>query len=89
MLERSYVKHLGYGARHPVRYGDSGEYMAAWVLGCPACKSEFKHAKIIDTTLSDYLLPPKPTFPDEGLEMRCPNCANKTVYQQHELVYRS
>jgi DNA-directed RNA polymerase subunit RPC12/RpoP len=62
--------------------------MAAWVLGCPNCKSEFAHAKIDETKFVDYMQPKRPVFPYEGLEIDCPNCTHRSVYYHHELRYR-
>ena len=44
------------------------------------------HAEI-GNTLVDYFLPKKPEVSTEGLEMECPECKTKYVYQQNELWY--
>jgi hypothetical protein len=35
----------------------------------------------------EYFFPKKPEVPTEGLEMECPECKTKCVYQQSELWY--
>jgi DNA-directed RNA polymerase subunit RPC12/RpoP len=67
---------------------DWGDRMALWVLACLNCKRDIEQAKINDRVLLDYLEPRKPIFPEEGLEVRCPNCGHRSVYRRNEMVYR-
>jgi hypothetical protein len=60
--------------------------MARWVFTCKNCSKVVPHAEI-GNTLVDYFLPKKPEVSTEGLEMECPECKTKYVYQQNELWY--
>lgn len=61
--------------------------VASWVLNCPLCNTEFTHSEI-GSTLEDYYLPLRPTFPSGGLSIECPNCKEASLFQQNELTYR-
>ena len=70
--------------------------MARWVLTCPKCKQEFTHSQVKDDDEGGAsLLDPfswiagKPRFPEAGLAVTCPNCTAQTIYQRHELIYRT
>jgi DNA-directed RNA polymerase subunit RPC12/RpoP len=63
--------------------------MASWMLGCTGCKRTFPHSKIEDSKAEDYFFPVKPTFPPEGLEMKCPHCGQMNSYQRSDLVYQA
>jgi hypothetical protein len=60
--------------------------MARWVFTCKNCSKVVPHTEI-GRTLMDYFLPKKPEVSTEGLEMECPECKTKYVYQQNELWY--
>jgi hypothetical protein len=60
--------------------------MARWVFTCKNCFKVVPYSEIGDT-LTDYFFPKKPEVPTDGLEMECPACKTKSVYQQHELWY--
>ncbi len=62
--------------------------MARWVFTCKNCFKVVPHAEIQNgNTLTDYFFPKKPEVPIEGIEMECPSCKTKHVYQQNELWY--
>jgi hypothetical protein len=60
--------------------------MSSWALTCKHCGQSFEHFEIGET-LADYVLPPKPVFPPEGLECECPGCKAKATYQQNDLKF--
>jgi DNA-directed RNA polymerase subunit RPC12/RpoP len=61
--------------------------MASWMLSCNHCGKAFEHSKIRDT-LANYFFAAKPDFPSDGLELECPHCGTKSIYQRTELTYR-
>jgi hypothetical protein len=61
--------------------------MPSWMLTCDKCAIGFVHAKIDTTKLIDLLHPLKPPFPMSGLEIACPHCGHRAVYQQTDLRY--
>jgi uncharacterized C2H2 Zn-finger protein len=63
--------------------------MAAWMLACPHCEKSFVHAQIEIKQMLDYILPEKPTFPDGGMDLECPNCGQVARYQTSDLTYRA
>jgi hypothetical protein len=62
--------------------------MASWVLNCKNCGKNFEHAKISDT-FANYFIAEKPDFPSGGLELECPNCKQRAMYQRAELMFQS
>jgi DNA-directed RNA polymerase subunit RPC12/RpoP len=62
--------------------------MASWVLSCTNCSSKFEHSRIDDTKLENYFIPPKPAFPPGGVELQCPKCGKKAMYQKGALMYQ-
>jgi hypothetical protein len=36
----------------------------------------------------NFLEPPKPEFPKDGIEFECPNCGHQAIYQRTDLGYR-
>jgi DNA-directed RNA polymerase subunit RPC12/RpoP len=65
----------------------SGVRMAEWELKCVNCNQNFTQSIIADT-LSNYYLPVRPVFPEEGAEFECPHCGFKAVYQRTDLTYK-
>jgi hypothetical protein len=66
--------------------------MASWVLNCPQCNTEIIHSDIpeFESSIPDPFEPvAKPEFPKGGLISVCPNCKVTTVFQRHQLIYRS
>jgi len=67
--------------------------MPRWVLSCAECNAEFTHTEIagIQTSSFDLFtgLLAKPEFPVEGLQLECPNCKKRSLYQRYQLVLRS
>jgi len=67
--------------------------MAHWVLSCLGCQQQFPHSEIRHED-SNFLSSPfgiffdKPPFPEDGLELKCPHCGQKSVYQRHQLTLR-
>jgi endogenous inhibitor of DNA gyrase (YacG/DUF329 family) len=61
--------------------------MANWTLECPNCNSNFVHSPIEDT-IDNYFLPIKPTIPDDGVKMDCPECGQNATYQKADLRYQ-
>jgi hypothetical protein len=61
--------------------------MAVWEIECANCHKHFTHSQIPDE-LMNYYVPLKPPFPDGRSELECPHCCEKSVYQQHQLIYR-
>jgi hypothetical protein len=45
--------------------------------------------QINDDDLQNYYLPLRPAFPEEGLEIECPNCSYRAIYQRHFLTIAS
>lgn len=62
--------------------------MPWWMLECPGCKKEFPHSEVSQAFDSFTGTNVKPEFPKEGLSVPCPHCAQSSVYQRHQLVYR-
>jgi DNA-directed RNA polymerase subunit RPC12/RpoP len=60
--------------------------MATWELQCPNCKNKFAYMRITDDDLENYYLPLRPIFPEDGLEVECPDCSFKAVYQRYALT---
>ena len=63
--------------------------MPSWILKCSNCQNDFVQAKIDDTRLIDFLNPLKPLFPHTGLEIECPHCGYKGIYQREQLMYQA
>ena len=61
--------------------------MAAWVLECSNCHSNFLHTKIEDGIMN-FFFPEKPEFPDGGQSVACTNCGHTAVYQPNQLTYQ-
>jgi len=68
------------------------DVMPQWMLCCSSCEKKFPHSKVPPEQLSPMLSGPfgflldKPIFPDGGLELECPHCGEKSVYQRHQLT---
>jgi endogenous inhibitor of DNA gyrase (YacG/DUF329 family) len=62
--------------------------MASWTLKCPNCDSNFVHSSIEDT-FENYFWPKRPTVPDDGIKMDCPECGKSATYQTDDLRYQS
>lgn len=60
--------------------------VARWVFTCKNCFKVVPNGEV-GNTLTDYFFPKKPEIPVEGIEMECPECKTKYVYQQNELWY--
>jgi endogenous inhibitor of DNA gyrase (YacG/DUF329 family) len=60
--------------------------MAAWGFDCPNCNKQFAQFSIKDSPESHYP-PTKPVFPEGGIEIECPSCGHKAVYQKNDLTY--
>jgi hypothetical protein len=59
-----------------------------WIIGCRTCIATFTHSEIGEArTISDYLFPTKPEFPQAGLELECPSCKTKAIYTRQDLRY--
>jgi len=67
--------------------------MARWLLFCPECDQFFMHSKVLEaqTTLHSpfILIGETPEFPEGGVSLVCPHCKRASLYQQHQLIYRS
>ena len=70
--------------------------MPRWTLECPECKQAFTHRTIPDEQLPRGnlfawldVLYEKPSFPNDGLSLKCPHCKNTAIYQQRQLIYRA
>ena len=68
--------------------------MPRWVLGCPECHVDFTHSEITRNDRpsgAEFLdfLTPKPEFPDGGMTVECPHCKVSSVFQRHQLLFRS
>jgi hypothetical protein len=64
-----------------------------WVFDCPECSREFVHTEIPDDATSSMRDPlgwlaEKPSFPESGMRVCCPNCKKTSLYQRYQLVYR-
>ena len=66
---------------------------ARWVLYCPHCNEAFTQSEIPETSSSVYdpftSTVMKPEFPNGGLSLECPLCEGVSVYQRHQLIYRT
>jgi len=47
------------------------------------------HAHDNKDTLRNYFEATKPDFPTDSIELECPACGRKSIYQQKQLTYRS
>jgi hypothetical protein len=64
--------------------------MASWVVKCKNCEVEFTHSMIADDyTMSSYLWPLKPEFPEGGNPLECATCGNRATYQLNNLTNRA
>jgi len=70
--------------------------MPRWILECCECNEQFTHSRIPNerippNNLNAFLdvLFDKPDFPTNGLSLVCPHCKKTSLYQRHQLVYRS
>jgi len=66
--------------------------MAHWVLLCPQCKTDFNHSEVkSERWTSDAFanLGTKPTFPNDGLLLECPNCRTSSLFLHEQLRYSS
>jgi len=64
--------------------------MPEWVVSCPHCHKSFCYTAIDPRpaqTPYDPLWPTKPEFPQEGLNLTCPNCGHISKYQRFDLMY--
>jgi uncharacterized Zn finger protein len=67
--------------------------MPRWVLTCSACTQEFTHTLIREVSperesRDPFASPPKPRIPDQGLQVKCPNCGEASTYGVFDLRYR-
>jgi hypothetical protein len=60
-----------------------------WRIDCRHCLESFTHSYVgRPRKLEDYLHPTEPDFPAGGVELECPGCKTKAVYQATEVRYQ-
>ena len=62
--------------------------MPQWVLVCPECKADLQLWNVDDRSLAEFLLPPKPVLPVNGIATLCSSCGKHGIYQSSDLTLR-